>query len=74
MRFFVLILIFNYFQIFTKSFISFDKMESQQINTDWYEYQCKSGQPVFYYNKTTGEHRWLVDYSGADCDVQVSLF
>ena len=49
-------------------------MESQQISTDWYEYQCKSGQPVFYYNKATGEHRWLLDSSGADCDVQVSLF
>lgn len=29
-----------------------------EIDPDWYGYECKSGQTLFYYNKTTEEHRW----------------
>jgi len=28
------------------------------MGKDWIEYQCKSGQTMFVYNKVTGEHRW----------------
>ncbi|XP_031568570.1 zinc finger protein 2-like isoform X4 [Actinia tenebrosa] len=31
---------------------------SDQLDPDWYGYECKPGQLLFYYNKTTGEHRW----------------
>jgi hypothetical protein len=44
-------------------------MESEQIDPDWVGYACKSGQILFYYNKTTGEHRWPCDIY----DVSLSL-
>ena len=25
---------------------------------DWCGYKCKSGEILFHYNKTTGEHKW----------------
>ena len=31
---------------------------SHQPDPDWYGYECKPGQILFYYNKTTGEHIW----------------
>jgi len=30
---------------------------------DWIEYQCKSGQTIFLYNKVTGEHKWPPEYN-----------
>jgi hypothetical protein len=33
-------------------------METEEHDSDWFGYECKSGQILFYYNKTTGEHRW----------------
>ena len=47
-------------------------MESKQIDADWYAYQCKSGETLFYFNKTTGEHRWSLHCS-AHSDAPVSL-
>ena len=29
------------------------------VDPDWCGYECKSGQILFHYNKTTGEHRWI---------------
>jgi len=28
------------------------------MEDNWIEYQCKSGQTMFVYNKVTGEHKW----------------
>ena len=28
------------------------------VQTDWIEYSCKSGETLFIYNKRTGEHKW----------------
>jgi hypothetical protein len=44
-------------------------MESEQTDPDWIGYACKSGQILFYFNKTTGEHRWPCDIY----DVSLSL-
>ena len=32
--------------------------EREAEDPEWWGYECKSGQILFYYNKTTGEHRW----------------
>ena len=32
--------------------------EGEAVDPEWWGYECKSGQILFYYNKTTGEHRW----------------
>ena len=36
--------------------------EGEAVDPEWWGYECKSGQILFYYNKTTGEHIW----SGGD--------
>jgi len=38
-------------------------MQSTQMDTEWTEYQCKSGQTRFIYNKVTGEHKWPKQYN-----------
>ncbi|KAK3749197.1 hypothetical protein QZH41_014657 [Actinostola sp. cb2023] len=38
-------------------------MQSTQMDTEWTEYQCKSGQTLFIYNKVTGEHKWTTQYN-----------
>ena len=38
-------------------------MESEEIDPEWFGYECKSGQILFFYNKTTGEHRWASNVS-----------
>jgi hypothetical protein len=36
-------------------------METEEHDPDWFGYECKSGQILFHYNKTTGEHRLSSD-------------
>jgi hypothetical protein len=38
-------------------------MESEQTHSDWFGYECKSGEILFYYNVKTGEHRWANNVS-----------
>ena len=32
--------------------------EGEAVDPEWWGYECKSGQILFYFNKTTGEHIW----------------
>ena len=32
--------------------------EGEAVDPEWWGYECKAGQILLYYNKTTGEHRW----------------
>jgi len=41
--------------------------------SDWIEYKCKSGQPIFLCNKVTGVHKWPPGYYDvSDCLFQSS--
>ena len=33
------------------------------MDAEWTEYKCKSGEVMFLYNKTTGEHKWPDQFS-----------
>jgi len=42
------------------------------MDQKWIEYHCKSGQPLFLYNKITGEHKWaqqLGEVSTVACQI-----
>ncbi|KAK3741442.1 hypothetical protein QZH41_014385, partial [Actinostola sp. cb2023] len=32
------------------------------LDSDWYAYQCNSGEVLFYYNTVSGEHKWAVHF------------
>ncbi|XP_032231613.2 uncharacterized protein LOC116614581 isoform X2 [Nematostella vectensis] len=32
------------------------------VDDDWFAYQCKSGEVLFYYNVKSGEHRWAIHF------------
>ena len=50
--------------------IKTEQMDSDEIDPDWFGYECKSGEILFYYNIKTGEHRWRKHLSCSE----VSLF
>jgi len=35
-----------------------ETIKSKELNSDWMEFYCKSGELLFHYNKKTTEHRW----------------